>query len=80
MKTNLLYSEASGCFMLMGVTATTGDPVLCIFTLDAQSLSVTDFKLFNYRASITYYSSKTMEENMVEGKALTGFPVCKFSG
>ena len=37
-----------------------------------QSVSVTDVKGFDYRASIPYESSNTMEENMGEGKALPG--------
>ena len=75
MKTNLIFSKASGSFTLMGLTAATGDPVLCIFIFVAQSLSVSDVKIFNYRASIPYDSSKTMEEKMGEGDALPGFPV-----
>ena len=64
MKMNLLFSKASGCFKLMGLTAATGKPVLCICILAAKILSVADFKGFNYRASIPYDSSKTMEKNM----------------
>ena len=78
MKTNLLSSNTSGCFTLMWVTAATGETLLCICILDAQSLSVTYVNIFYYHVSITYDSSKAMEENMVEGRALPGFPVCKF--
>ena len=80
MITNLLSSKASGHFTLMGLTAETGEPVLCICILAAKSLSVTDVKVFDYRASIPYDSSKTMEENMGEGKALSRLPVRKFRG
>ena len=62
------------------MTAATGATVLCICILAVKSLSVTDVKGFYYRASIPYDSSKTMEENMVEGKAIPGLPVCKFRG
>ena len=79
-RTNLLLSKASGRFTLMGLTAATGEPVLCICILAAKSLSVTDVKGFDYRASIPYDSSKTMEEKMGEGKVLPGLPVCKFRG
>ena len=67
-RTNLLSSKASGCFTFMGMTTATGNPLLCIFILAAKSLSVTDVKGFDYRAYIPYDSSKTMEENMGEGK------------
>ena len=46
MKMDLLSSKSSGRFTLMGLTATPGEPVLCICILDAQSLSVTDVKVF----------------------------------
>ena len=72
MKTNLLFSKALYCFILMGLTATTNEPVLCICILASRILSVTDVKGFYYRASIPYESSKTMEENMGEGKSLPG--------
>ena len=47
MRTNLLSSKASVCFTLMGVTAATSEPVLCICILAAKSLSVTDVKGFD---------------------------------
>ena len=80
METNLLLSTASIVFTLMGLTSGTDKPLLCICILAAQSLSVTDFKGFGYRTYIPHDSSKTMEENMGERKALPGFPVCKFRG
>ena len=80
MRTDLILSKASGCFTLMGLTYVTGEPVLCIYILATKSLSITDVKGFDYRASILYDSSKTVEENMVEVKALHGLPVCKFRG
>ena len=64
----------------MGLTSATGEPVLCICILAAKSLSVTDVKGFYYRAKFPYDSSKTMEENMGEGKTLPGLPVCKLRG
>ena len=75
-----MSSKASGHFTLMCLAATTGDPVLCIFILDTNSLSVTDVKGFDYHGYISYDSSKTMEENMGEGKALPGLPVYNFRG
>ena len=73
--TNLMLFKASGRFTLTGLTAATGDLVLCICILAAKSLSITDVKGFDYRASIPYDSIKTMEKNMGEVKALPGFPV-----
>ena len=74
-RTNFHSSKASGSFIFMGMTAATGEPVLCICILDAKTLSVTDVKGFDYRAKIPHDSSKTMEENLGEGKALPGLPV-----
>ena len=79
-RTNLLSSKASCRFKFMGMTTEIVDPVLCICILATKSLSVTDVKGFEYRASIPYDSSKIMEEKMGEGKALPGLPVCKFRG
>ena len=79
-RTNLLSSKASGSFTLMGVTAATSEPVLFICILAAKSLNFTDAKVFDYREYIPYASSNTMEENIREGKALPGLPVCKFRG
>ena len=75
MRTNLLSSKASGSFTLMGLTASTSEPVLCLCILAAKSLSLTDVKGFYYCASIPYESSKTMKKNMVEVKALPGLSV-----
>ena len=80
MRTNSLSSKAYGRFKLMGMTSATGEPVLCICILATKILSVTDAKVFDYRESIPYASSNTMEENIREGKALPGLPVCKFRG
>ena len=75
MKNNLLLYKASVSFKLMGLTAVTGDPVLCMRILYTKSLSVTYVKGFDYHISIPYESNKNTEENMGEGKALPGFPV-----
>ena len=64
----------------MGLTAATGEPVLCICISAAKILSVTNIKVFDYRVSIPYESSKTMEENIGEGKAMPRFPVYKLRG
>ena len=79
-RTNLFLSKSSGRFTLMGLADATGEPVLCTYILAAKILSVTDVKVFDYRASIPYDSSKNMEENMGEGKALPGLSVYKFRG
>ena len=80
MKANLLFSKYFGSFTLMGLTAATGEPLLCICILAVKSLSVIDVKGFDYHAYIPYESINTMEENVGDGKALPGFPVCKFRG
>ena len=74
-RTNLPLSKSSGRFTLMGLTAATGEPILRMCILAAKILSVTDVKRFDYRAPIPYDSSKTIEENMGEGKSLPGLPV-----
>ena len=65
MKKYLLSSKSSGRFTLMGLTAATGEPVLCIYILDAQILSIADVKWFDYSSSTPYDSSKIADENMV---------------
>ena len=80
MRTNSLSSKAYGRFKLMGMTSATGEPVLFICILAAKTLSVTDVKGFYYPSYIPYDSINTMEGNKREGKALPGFPVCKFRG
>ena len=77
MKTNLISPKALGCFTFMGMTATTGEPVLCIYLLAAKSVSFTYVKGFDYRASIPYDSSKTLDENISDSKAIPGLPFCK---
>ena len=64
----------------MGMTAATNETVLFICILAAKSLSLTDVKGLDYRASIKYDSSKTTAEKMGEGKVLPGLPVFKFRG
>ena len=56
------------------------EPVLCICILASKSLSVTDVKGFDYCTKIPSDSSKTMKENMWEGKVIPRLPVCKFRG
>ena len=80
MKTNLLSSKSLGCFTLMGMTAATGEPVLCMCILATKYLSITYIKGFDYRASIPYESINNMEGNMGEVKEIPGLPVCKFRG
>ena len=72
-KTNLLLFKASGSFTLMGITDAIGETVLCICILAAKSLSVTDVKGFDYRASIPYESSKTTEETWERSRHFLGF-------
>ena len=72
MKTNLLSSKASGCFILVGLTGATGELLLCFFILPAKILSATDFKGFNKRTYIPYESSKTMEEKCERSRHFLG--------
>ena len=80
MKKNLLLSKSLVRFTLMVLTTENGEIVLCICILAAQSLIVTGVKGLDYRVSIPYDSSNTMEGNIGEGKAIPGLPVCKFRG
>ena len=61
MTTTLLLSKDLGRFTFMRMASATGEPLLCICILAVKNLSVTDVKVFNYRVSILYDSSKTME-------------------
>ena len=49
----------------MGLTAATGEPVLCICISAAKILSVTNVKVFDYRVSIPYESSNTIVEVII---------------
>ena len=71
-KINLLSSKAFDSFTLIGLTAATGDPVLCKFILAGKRLNVTDVKGLYSCGSISYILNKTVEKNMGEVKK---FPV-----
>ena len=70
----LTSSKASGRFTLMGLTAASGDPVMCIVIMAGKEIGVAEALGFDHQAEIPYDTTKTLEENCGEGKALPGLP------
>ena len=73
-------SKSSGRFTVIGLTAATGDPVMCIVIMAGNEVGVAEALGFDHRANTKYDSSKTLEENRGPGKALPGLPTCRFCG
>ena len=76
----LTSSKASGRFTVIGLTAATGEPVMCVVIMAAQELGIADAMGFDYLADSQYDTQKTLEENSGPGKALPGLPTCTFHG
>ena len=64
----------------MGLTAATGDTVMCIVIMAGKEWGVAEALGFDHQASIPYDKNKTFEENCGPGKALPGLPHCVFCG
>ncbi len=79
-KIELTSSKASGRFTLMGLTAASGDPVMCIVIMAGMELGIDQFLGFDHHVEILYDKINDLDENSGSGKALTGLPTCTFSG
>ncbi|CAJ1940936.1 unnamed protein product [Cylindrotheca closterium] len=79
-KVELLSTKASGRFTVMGLTAASGDPVMCIVIIAGKELAFEDYTGFDHQSEAIYDGTKTIEENYGPGKALPGLPVCVFRG
>lgn len=73
-------SKATNRFTVMGLTAATGDPVMCIVIMSGHELGVADSLGFDHQARYPYDSTKSLEENRGKDKALPGLPSCFFRG
>ena len=79
-KIELEISKSSGRFTIIGLTAATGDPVMCIVIMAANELGVAEALGFDHRANGQYDSTKTLEKNRGPGKDLPGLPTCRSHG
>ncbi|CAJ1966096.1 unnamed protein product [Cylindrotheca closterium] len=79
-KVELLSTKATGRFTVMGLTAASGDPVMCIVIIAGKELGVQDYMGFDHQAESPYDGSKTLEENAGPGMALPEAPECVFRG
>jgi len=64
----------------MGLTAATGDPVMCIVIMAGNEVGVGEALGFDHQAVIPYDKNKSLEENSGPDKALPGLPTCVFRG
>ncbi|CAJ1967698.1 unnamed protein product [Cylindrotheca closterium] len=79
-KVELLSTKATGRFTVMGLTAASGDPVMCIVIIAGKELACEDYIGFDHQSDVMYDGTKTLEENYGPGKVLPGLPVCVFRG
>jgi len=77
-RANIKASHKDGPFTLIGLTAATGDPVMCIVIFAAEELT------FEQRMGrdihVPYNESKTVSQNSGAGKTFPGGPSCMFRG
>ena len=71
-------SKSTGRFTVMGLTAATGEPDMCVVIMAAQEVGIAEALGFDHLADSPYNSTKTLEENRGKGKALPGLPTCLF--
>ena len=77
-RANIKSSHKDGRFTLIGLTAATGDPVMCIMIFSAEEL------MFEQRMGsdirVPFDNTKTVRENSGPGKRFPGGPTCMFRG
>ena len=79
-KIELTSSKASGRFTLMGLTAASGDPVMCIVIMAGKEVGIAEVLGYDHQAETPYDTTKELDENCGPGKALPGLPTCTFRG
>ncbi|CAJ1938512.1 unnamed protein product [Cylindrotheca closterium] len=72
--------KAAGRFTVMGLTAASGDSVMCIVIITGKELACEDYIGFDHQSDVMYDGTKTLQENYGPGKVLPGLPVCVFRG
>ena len=75
-KISLTSSKASGRFTVIGLTAATGEPVMCVVVMASRELGIAEALGFDHMAETPY--NKSLEENSGPGKVLPGLPTCYF--
>lgn len=79
-RASLPSSKASSRFTVLGVTAATGEPLMCIVIMAAKEVVPREAMGFDHLAENPYDPDKPLKENEGPGKALPGLPTCEFRG
>ena len=77
-RANIKSSHKDGRFTLIGLTAATGDPVMCIMIFAAEELTFEQRMGSDIR--VPFDNTKTVRENSGPGKRFPGGPTCMFRG
>ena len=77
-RANIKSSHKNGRFTVIGLTAASGDAVMCIVIFAAEELTFAQRMGYDIRAP--YDDSKSITENSGRGKAFPGAPTCLFRG
>jgi hypothetical protein len=77
-RVNLTSSKTQGHFAAMGLTAGTGEPVMCIVIFAEAKLDTLTRLGYDHKAKIPHGKDKMLQENMGPGKTLPGAPTSCF--
>ena len=79
-KIHLSSSKANGRVTVMGLTAATGEPVMCVCIFAGTTIDVNMAQGYDHLSEVKFDDTKSLEYNSGPGKALPGFPTCRFRG
>jgi len=79
-RAELKSSTNSSRWTLIGLTAATGDPVMCIIIFTGKEIDINTRLGFDHRADVPFDKTKTHREQKGPGKAFPGAPTCTFRG
>ena len=71
-------SSTDGRFTLIGLTAASGDPVMCVIIFAADELTFE--QRMGFDVTVGYDDHKTIEDNVGPNKTFPGAPTCYFKG
>ena len=77
-RANIKISHNNGRLTVIGLTAASGDAIMCIIIFATEELTFTQGMGYDIRAP--YNDSKSITENSGSGKAFSGAPTCFFLG
>ena len=77
---NLESSKATNRFTVIGLTAATGDPVMCIVIIAGKELTLHDALGYDHQAESAFDPNIPFEDNIGPGKAFPNLPSCEFRG